>query len=329
MPETKSQPDARKLEAPDLRREFVGMMFALAVGEIGLQVASLVQAKHVIHYLPAYSHLFLAMFVIALSWVGWSRTAIPGGKKDVEEPFEWPFLVLLLDMAMVVTYFILVRTVDFADNNRRIDPADEVAFWHVLIFGLYVVWDVVTKVAMYERPSDAGWLRGWALLDSTARKEQVRRILRTAPTLICFAISWFLYRVFSGADGEFLLTADLALLSVVLLFRALKSLVPAMWPSEADLEAKKPRRLLFRASWSAVLVACLCLGTWATIYSRSLLLPDWVVHEIRTPIATDVSLPVPVTSAVPPAPPASSLVSPVAPVASPAVARTPAEPRSV
>src|SRR5689334_20379043 len=36
---------------PDLRREFVGIMFALAVGEVGLQTAALVQAKHVVHYL--------------------------------------------------------------------------------------------------------------------------------------------------------------------------------------------------------------------------------------------------------------------------------------
>jgi hypothetical protein len=77
--------------------------------------------------------------VIAASWVGWSRTQVPGAKKDVNELFEWPFVVLLLDTAMVVTYFILVRTVDFSDNNRRIDSAQDVAFWHVVIFGLYVV----------------------------------------------------------------------------------------------------------------------------------------------------------------------------------------------
>src|SRR5689334_561351 len=98
---------------PELRREFVGLMFALAVGEVGLQMAALVQARHFTRYLPAYSHLFLALFVIAASWVGWSRTKVASARKDVHELFELAFVVLLLDTAMVVTYFILVRTVDF------------------------------------------------------------------------------------------------------------------------------------------------------------------------------------------------------------------------
>ena len=42
---------------PRLRHEFVGMMFAVTIGEVGLQVAGLVQAKHYVHYLPFYSHL--------------------------------------------------------------------------------------------------------------------------------------------------------------------------------------------------------------------------------------------------------------------------------
>jgi hypothetical protein len=144
------------VDGPDLRREFVGIMFALAVGEVGLQAAALVQAGHPFHYLPAYSHLLLALLVIAASWVGWSRTQVPGAKKDVHELFEWAFVVLLLDTAMVVTYFILVRTVDFSDANRRIDSAEDVALWHVVIFGLYVVWDLVTKVVMYEPPRRGG-----------------------------------------------------------------------------------------------------------------------------------------------------------------------------
>ena len=58
---------------PRLRREFIGMMFAITVGEIGLQTAALVQAGRPLHFLVAYSHLFLATFVVAASWVGWSR----------------------------------------------------------------------------------------------------------------------------------------------------------------------------------------------------------------------------------------------------------------
>ena len=50
----------------------------------------------------------MSTFVVAASWVGRSKSASLGAREDVEEVFQWAFLVLLLDMAMVVTYFILV-----------------------------------------------------------------------------------------------------------------------------------------------------------------------------------------------------------------------------
>ena len=264
-------------DGPELRREFVGIMFALAVGEVGLQTAALVQVENHVRYLPAYSHLFLALFVIAASWVGWSKTQVPAAKKDVNELFELAFFVLLLDTAMVVTYFILVRTVDFSDGNHRIDSADRVALWHVVIFGLYLVWDLVTKVLMYEPPE--GEQRLLALFTNRDSRLQ---LLRIVPTALCFTASWWLWRSFTGARAEHLLTADFALLSMVLLFRALKSLIPAIWPSEKDLKEGKPPRLGFRTGWSVVLIAGLLYGGWATIYTWPVPLPEWVINEIRT-----------------------------------------------
>ena len=273
-----------KANEPKLRHEFVGMMFAVTVGEIGLQVAALVQAKHVLHYLPAYSHLFLATFVVAASWVGWSRSAMPGARKDVEEIFEWAFVVLLLDMAMVVMYFILVRTVDFEGDCRRVDPAWVVARWHVWIFALYLLWDLVTKVLMYERHVGMGWWKGWWHLDLAQREKRNEGLRRIVPTSICLGISIYLLFAFTPAANERLLTADFALLSVVLLFRALKGWEGAISWNEKIV--KKPRKhLRFRVLWGVACLLCFVLGTWGTLTSRS-----WphvgfgVVHAIRTPI---------------------------------------------
>ena len=84
---------------PKLRHEFVGMMFAVTIGEVGLQVASLVQAKHYIHFLPFYFHLLLATIVITSSWVGWSLSQAPGARRDVKGVFTWGFVTLLLDFS--------------------------------------------------------------------------------------------------------------------------------------------------------------------------------------------------------------------------------------
>ena len=261
-------------DSQNLRREFVGIMFALAVGEVGLQTAALVQAGNPIRHLPAYSHLFLALFVIAASWVGWSRTR---AQTDVNELFEWAFLVLLLDTAMVVTYFILVRTVDFSDGNHRIDPAAQVAFWHVVIFALYLAWDGVTKLAMYPKPAGASWFGGWRQLDAKVLKEQKQTMKRAWPTLVCLALSIVLWRVFAAFDPKYehLLAADLALLSVVLLFRALKGVVPG--PKQTAANMVRNRR------WAIAFCATLVVGTSLTVFSIPL--PLWQsLEEIRTPI---------------------------------------------
>jgi hypothetical protein len=285
MSETESKPRTSQTD-PKLRHEFVGMMFAITVGEIGLQAAGLVQAKHWIHYLPAYSHLFLATFVVAASWVGWSKSAVPGARQDVDELFEWAFLVLLLDMAMVVTYFILVRTVDFGNEHHRIDSASAVAGWHVLIFALYLAWDVVTKFLMYERPDDMGWWKGWKGVDAALRKKRRERFWRVAPAVICLVISWYLWKAFEPATDERLLTADFALLSVVLLFRALKSLESAIWWKAAPKGEKKRRRLGFRIVCTAACIAGFLVGTWMTLSSRPLPhLGFGVVQAIRTSVA--------------------------------------------
>lgn len=250
---------------PALRREFVGMMFAIAVGEVGLQTAALVQAGSPIRYLPAYSHLLLALFVIAASWVGWSRTQVPAAKIDVNELFEWPFVVLLLDMAMVVIYFILVRTVDFSGMNRRIDPASTVASWHVAIFFLYLIWDLVTKFAMCPRA-----------VDSQECQKQVETKKRVWPTLICLFLSVLLWRLFAAVDvrSEHLLAADLSLLSLVLLFRALKGAIPGPGPITASMA--KNRR------WAFFLCGMILVGTYLTIFSIPL--PLWKsLQDIRTP----------------------------------------------
>jgi hypothetical protein len=137
-----SEPQAKGPELePKLRHEFVGMMFAVAIGEVGVQTAILVQAHNWMHFLPAYFHLFLATVVIATSWVGWTLSSSPGARTDVNNVFEWEFLVLLLDVLLVVIYFILAKTVDFTgEPNVQLNAsAAPESFWILVIFLVYFV----------------------------------------------------------------------------------------------------------------------------------------------------------------------------------------------
>ena len=220
---------------PKLRHEFVGMMFALAIGEVGVQTATLVQNRDWMRFLPAYSHLTLATVVIATSWVGWTLSPAPGARQDVRSIFSRDFFVLLVDVFLVVVYFILVKTVDFTgEKDIQSNPsAVPETRWLIVIFGTYCVWDILTKVLDYiearrRRDKERKTSGTVTAVEQPLFREWFRKYgLRIIPTVGCFLALICARPILETADPPHVLTADLALLSIVLLFRAGKGLVAA------------------------------------------------------------------------------------------------------
>jgi hypothetical protein len=240
---------------PKLRHEFVGMMFAVAIGEVGVQAAILVQAGNWMHFLPAYSHLLLTAVLIAASWVGWTLSPSPGAREDVRSVFHFGFLVLLLDVFLVVVYFILAKTVDISGEAavRLRASARPEAFWILVIFGTYCVWDIVTKVVIYlvERRTEP-WFQKFGS--------------RMIPTIICLVLAYGAKPLFERADPPHVLTADLALLSLVLLFRALKGLTDA--------------RTKVNIFWAVLWGLGFAVGTiWTSSYPLPRLISDQILTE--------------------------------------------------
>jgi hypothetical protein len=263
---------------PKLRHEFVGMMFALAIGEVGVQTAALVQGHHWVHFLPAYSHLLLATIVIATSWVGWTLSPAPGARQDVGGIFQREFLVLLVDVFLVVVYFILVKTVDFSGERpiRLNASAKPEAFWILVIFAVYLFWDVLTKIVDYQlRDQPKSW-KEW----------RTKYGVRMLPTLLCLAIAIFTKQFFDRADPPHVLTADLALLSLVLLFRAGKGLAPS--PTGSAISKR------WSWFWTVLCLLGLVFGTLWT--ARSWPMPKCIVAQILTEPAQQGQPETPATS---------------------------------
>lgn len=247
-----TQVNAPKLQEskaePKLRHEFVGMMFALAIGEVAVQTAVLVRAGNWVHFLPAYSHLFLTAMLIAASWVGWTLSPSPGARRDVQGVFQMGFLVLLIDVFLVVVYFILAKTVDIAgEGSPKLNAsAHPEAVWILVIFATYFVWDIVTKIVIYliEHRTEP-WFRNYGS--------------RMIPTIICLGLAWIAKPLFDGADAPHVLTADLALLSLVMLFRALKGLTDSL--TKPNIPKTLP------ISWTAICALGFAVGTlWTSSY---------------------------------------------------------------
>jgi hypothetical protein len=253
-------------EEPKLRHEFVGMMFAVTAAEVGLQVAAVVQRDHGIHYLPAYTHLLLATIIVGASWVGWSLSPSPGARQDVHHVLHPAFLVLLTDVALVIIYFILVRSVDFGAerNPPYIASVPRVIFWIVVMFAVYFFWDLIAKFPFfYKRKFDVNWIIQYGT-----------RILATA---ICLSLAVALKWLFGDPDRVHYIPADFTLLCLILLFRALKDVCTAFFPTKSQAIVASQKK--WAVSWT---IGCLVFMVAGIIWTRCPHpLPSGIAQEIQ------------------------------------------------
>ncbi len=220
-----------------LKHEFVGMMFAVTVGEIGIKAADVIRFGNFSDHIPAYTHLVLSLVLVALSWVGWTKSRSPGAQSDVIGIFDKAFLILLVDVLLVICYFILVRFSDFVQEGAapKYEPsAAPECQWICVIFGIYILWDLLTK-------SKKG-------MDKDA---MIRAIYRTLVTVICFSISFLIMRMYSNVQVSNIPAVDFALISLLFLFRAGKSLVSFRMPEVQTIQPHWDRGYL---KWSIALI---------------------------------------------------------------------------
>lgn len=202
---TEASESASRAEDP-LRFEFVELMFALAAGEVATEVAPLAEQRFSLLHAPAYAHALLALVVIATSWVGWKTSRAAGNRQVVTGVFEWPFAVLLLDVLLVVLYYVLARGVEKASLDGSIHPSakNETIVIALIFFG-YAIWDFLTKWVMDDRGT---WESLW-------------RRLRWS--LLCLAMAAATWLILADVQGTVsVLLTDIALMMLVLGFRALK-----------------------------------------------------------------------------------------------------------
>jgi len=160
-----------------LKRTFVGMLFALAVAQAAILYGDLfkiiayewdynmtisgfvdrITIESNLLIAPA-SHLFLGIVLVAQSWLGWSKSGEGKTQVDNQNLYGLPFLVLIIEVILVVLYFILINSVEinygnFQSTAKLSDaiqypsaaPEATVLF---LIFGVYVLWDIFFDVIL-------------------------------------------------------------------------------------------------------------------------------------------------------------------------------------
>jgi hypothetical protein len=213
----------------NLRFEFVGMLFALAIGQVAIECGDIVM-KDLIgwQYLYIYVHLLLATVIIATSWVGWQSSHSFGNTRLISSNFSSQFVILLVDIFLVICYFIIVRGAEEyykGPTGRQKDPdGRNQTLWTLIIFATYFLWDVLTKLFIpfyQEKPDDDGT----KTYIKQTRADFTTFWSRARYTLICLALAIFAYFDMGGErSGGKIICLDLYLIFVFVLFRGLKEL---------------------------------------------------------------------------------------------------------
>ena len=210
----------------EVRYAFVEMLFALAIAEVAIASSHLVSIERPFNQkIPAIAHLFVATTLIATSWLGWSTSNWRAKKSKSESPFSWDFLGLLLDVLLVVMYFIIVRLADISDKEPfDLLPPSAVpeARWIVWVFTVYALWDCLWKVLKEDHL--------WRLVQRSTVDVLKLALASMACSIICAGLACVVYLLAQSlpvpADVTLrwnVVCLDSALLCVVLLFRALKN----------------------------------------------------------------------------------------------------------
>jgi len=86
------------------------MLFALAFGQVAVECGDIViKGKALWEYPHIYAQLLLGTVIIATSWVGWQTSHSFGNTRLIRSIFGQQFIILLIDIFLVICYFIIVR----------------------------------------------------------------------------------------------------------------------------------------------------------------------------------------------------------------------------
>jgi hypothetical protein len=194
---------------------FIQLLFSLTIAEVARQIAALYDTgRPVWEVFAAYLHLTLAAFVVAASWIGWSMSDA-SRRITVTRVSSREFVVLLLDLFLVVCYFMLVRGVEIPAAGKAFQAsAKNECRWITYIFVGYFAWDVLTKTVITAPGEKRSW---WTRFKSNEFWQ--RGVASLGCLLTALVISFMLQDV---SRSRSVILCDIGLMFLVGLFRLLK-----------------------------------------------------------------------------------------------------------
>ena len=246
------------------RKEFVQFLFSLCVAQIAVFAAAVTTIDPLWSWnkLAVVTHLTLAIVVVWTSWFGW-RSSVEKQKLDEQNPFGRSAWLALLDVGLVICYFLLIRSADMVDveQGKRLgsSAALESPTPHpesrtiLLMFVIFLVWDIVSKWEWWPaRASGVKWKCPW-------------------PSICCVCISGLVVLLTATVHktGNFISAGlfDSALVLVVFMFRQMKQIQLLRIESKASRDPSAGAGLRVWTAWLLGTFVLMCLMCWLGLKS--------------------------------------------------------------
>jgi hypothetical protein len=222
----------------NIRHAFIGMLFALVVVTSAQKISEIIflltegwmsmPSIEVFQYndwfiASALSHEALVVFLVASSWVGWSKSlGSNGGSEQYVSVHGVPFILLLLEVLLVTLYFSMSAANELSTNDHidfsltqfseKEASARPEALILFFIFIVYLIWDYFNDIILEP-------LEGYNVMWRTLAN------ISSGPIVFCFSsiISCIMsvvvfYFLSENSSPVIAILGDLALMMVVLFF---------------------------------------------------------------------------------------------------------------
>ncbi|WP_350649094.1 hypothetical protein [Pseudomonas sp. HY13-MNA-CIBAN-0226] len=232
----------------ELRRTFIAMLFALVAATIAQQIAELLFVitggwdlasspskmwENLISgngmLFASLTHSFLALLMVSMSWVMWSKSQAAGHKTEITHIFSKEFVLLLIEVFLVVLYFAIAKTMEqnfteyMKDKNISayvgVASARPEALQMMWVFSVFFVWDVIVDVIYSPRTPHPVLVRErfYSFIQGL--------LTYCSISLLCVFAAWMVSRAAPSAGTPYeALWGDISLIALLLFFALGKQL---------------------------------------------------------------------------------------------------------
>lgn len=155
-PTTKSKPHSKRRlvffteadeDAAQTGLTFTDILFGFVLQELFVRLASWSEQPSAVD-----EQLIVGSVLVLGSWIGYRRSR----KRSTYAPkfFNWPLVMLALDQVMIVFYFRVATLTPHPFTGPLMHPghlASETTWAILIVFGLYVLWDVAGIFMSYSK----------------------------------------------------------------------------------------------------------------------------------------------------------------------------------